>query len=147
MNKFQVKPSVYYGDGALKILNDLGYEKVLVITDPFMVTSGNIQPVLNEIAPQATVTVFSEIHPDPDTMLVAAGMETFMKTDPDLIIACGGGSTIDAAKSILYCSQKVGGTEKKRWFVAIPTTSGTGSEVTNFSVITVDDRKIPVWMY
>lgn len=144
MNKFQVKPAVYYGTGALKILSELEYQKVLVITDPFMVKSGNIQPVLAEIQKSASVTIFSDIYPDPDTALVASGIECFAESDPDLVIACGGGSTIDAAKSILYCSGQVAGTDRKRWFVAIPTTSGTGSEVTNFSVITADDRKIPV---
>lgn len=144
MNKFQVKPAVYYGTGALKILNELEYQKVLVITDPFMAESGNIQPVLDEIRKGANVTIFSDIHPDPDTALVAQGMECFAGADPDLVVACGGGSTIDAAKSILYCSRQIMGADRKRWFAAIPTTSGTGSEVTNFSVITVDDRKVPV---
>lgn len=144
MKKFQVKPVVYYGTGALQILGSLEYEKVLVVTDPFMVSSKNIQPVMDHIRREAGVTVFSDIHPDPDTALVAKGMEVFLQSAPDLVIACGGGSTIDAAKSILYCSSQVTNDKKKVWFVAIPTTSGTGSEVTNFSVVTVDDRKIPL---
>ena len=144
MRKFDIRPAVYFGTGSLKMLHELTYSRVLVITDPFMEKSGGIKPVLNELNKDAEVTIFSEIHPDPDTVLVAAGMEVFLKVNPDLIIACGGGSTIDAAKSIIYCSKKVERENQRRIFVAVPTTSGTGSEVTSFSVITVDNRKIPV---
>lgn len=144
MKKFQIKPAVYFGAGSIQVLGELAYKSALVITDPFMVKSGNIKPVMEQLRTDAQVTVFDHIYPDPDTALIAEGMEAFIKTNPDLIIACGGGSTIDAAKSILYCSGKIAEKEKKRLFVAIPTTSGTGSEVTNFSVITMDQRKIPV---
>lgn len=144
MKKFQIKPIVYFGPGSLQILGELEYQNVLVITDPFMAKSGNINPVLSELKKNAKVTIFSKIHPDPDTALIADGISVFMETNPDLVIACGGGSTIDAAKSVLYCSQRLKRTERVLQFIAIPTTSGTGSEVTNFSVITVDDRKVPV---
>ena len=144
MKKFQIKPAVYFGAGSIQVLDELAYNRVLVITDPFMVKSGNIEPVTKQLRTDAEVTVFDHIYPDPDTALIAEGTEVFIKTDPDLIIACGGGSTIDTAKSILYCSGKIAENEKKRVFVAIPTTSGTGSEVTNFSVIRMDQRKIPV---
>lgn len=144
MKKFQIKPAVYFGAGSIQALNELEYKSALVITDPFMVKSGNIKPVTEQLRSDAQVTVFDHIYPDPDTALIAEGTEVFVRTDPDLFIACGGGSTIDAAKSILYCSEKIANKGKKRTFVAIPTTSGTGSEVTNFSVITVDHRKVPV---
>ena len=132
MKKFQIKPIVFYGSGALEILDSLEYQSALIVTDPFMVSSNHIQPVLDHVKAGAEITVFSDIHPDPDTALVAKGMEVFLKTEPDLVVACGGGSTIDAVKSILYCSRQMKKDSKKVCFVAIPTTSGTGSEVTNF---------------
>lgn len=75
---------------------------------------------------------------------VEAGVQEFVSFDPDCVIALGGGSPIDAAKAIIHFSYKLYESLniKKEVFIAVPTTSGTGSEVTSYSVITAGDRKI-----
>lgn len=142
-NIFQIKPAVYYGCDSVDLLRQLDYTRALVVTDPFMKKSGMLEQVLGRLKGEDTYLVFAEIRPDPDTALVSAGVKALLEWSPDLVIAFGGGSTIDAAKSILYCAGRVSG-HPHIYFVAIPTTSGTGSEVTNFSVITMDGKKVPL---
>ena len=90
--------------------------------------------------------VFTDVHPDPDIKVIADGMKRYMECKADVLVALGGGSVIDTAKGILYFASKLTGCEeeefKKPLFIAIPSTSGTGSEVTNFSVITSDEGKV-----
>lgn len=91
-------------------------------------------------------TVFTDVHPDPDVKVIADGMKLYMESDADVLVALGGGSVIDTAKGILYFASKLvssdGKEYKKPLFIAIPSTSGTGSEVTNFSVITSEEGKV-----
>lgn len=143
VKKFQIKSAVYFGKNSLHCLAEKNYQNVLVITDPFMKESGNIELVLTHLKAEAKVTLFSRIYPDPDAALIAEGMKVYLEVEPDMVIACGGGSTIDAVKSILFCCSKVR-EGISPLFVAIPTTSGTGSEVTNFSVVTMEGQKIPI---
>lgn len=138
MQSFNVKPTIYFGHGSLGKLNDIVNEKVLIITDPFMVKSGAINKITENIVSK-NISVFSEIVPDPPIELVVKGMEELSKAEPDIIIALGGGSAIDAAKAIMDFSKKVM-TIKDIEFIAIPTTSGTGSEVTSFAVITDKEK-------
>jgi alcohol dehydrogenase class IV len=90
--------------------------------------------------------VFTDVRPDPDVKLIADGMKIYLESGADVLVAIGGGSSIDAAKGILYFASKFdqpdGQKFKKPLFIAIPSTSGTGSEVTNFSVITSDEGKV-----
>ena len=134
MNTFDIKTKVHFGEGSLKALNELKGKKVFIVTDPFMVKSGTITKITDELQ-QSTYTVFSEIVPDPPIELVVAGIEAIGKFSPDAIVALGGGSAIDAAKAIMDFSKKILKTNEIE-FIAIPTTSGTGSEVTSFAVIT-----------
>ena len=89
--------------------------------------------------------VFTGVKPDPDVNVVAAGVEAYESCNADLLVALGGGSVIDTAKAILYFvweRHKARGEKfEKPCFVAIPSTSGTGSEVTNFSVISAKGAK------
>ena len=91
-------------------------------------------------------TVFTDVHPDPDVKVIADGMKLYMESNADVLVALGGGSVIDTAKGILYFASKMLSTEDKEYkkplFIAVPSTSGTGSEVTNFSVITSEDGKV-----
>jgi alcohol dehydrogenase class IV len=137
---FRVNPLIYFGPDSTQVLSQTPFLRAMVVTDPFMKESGMLDRVLSQL--KGECRVFSEIRPDPDAALVAKGVKALLEWNPDLVIAFGGGSSIDAAKSIVhYAGNILGGTEKIRFF-AIPTTSGTGSEVTNFSVITVDGRKM-----
>lgn len=134
MDNFKLKTHICFGKGALERLEIIGNKKVFIVTDPFMVSSGMIDKITEKLK-SAEVTVFSEIVPDPPIELVVRGIEEIQKAEPEVLIALGGGSSIDAAKAIMDFSKKV--TKVKQMeFIAIPTTSGTGSEVTSFAVIT-----------
>lgn len=149
MTRFSIKPEVYFQAGALEYLTTLQAERALLVTDPFMVKAGyadKIQKILN--CSVGECAVFSEVRPDPPIEIVAQGAAMVAALKPDLVIALGGGSSIDAAKSILFFAERIAGGEdslrRKPLFIAIPTTSGTGSEVTSFSVMTVGSKKVPL---
>lgn len=135
MSKFQSGGRILMGGNMLGQVLDRS-SKVFVICDPFLVESGGISYITDELNSMGvSYEVFSGIQPDPTVDIVMAGMEKLLAFEPNVSIAIGGGSAIDAAKAMVYFSRKenlLGEVE----FVAIPTTSGTGSEVTSFSVIT-----------
>ena len=87
--------------------------------------------------------VFSDIVPDPPIDKVISGIQVMDEFHAEVIIAVGGGSAIDAAKAMNFFGKRTLQTEIEQ-FIAIPTTSGTGSEVTNFSVITIPEKEIKV---
>lgn len=140
MEDFKIKTSIYFGEGSLERLSHIGSKNVLIITDPFMVKSGTINKITDKLV-SASVTVFSEIIPDPPIELVVKGIEELNKVNPEVIVALGGGSAIDAAKAIMDFSKNILSL-KNIEFIAIPTTSGTGSEVTSFSVITDKEKGV-----
>lgn len=140
MEDFKIKTSIYFGEGSLERLSHIGNKNVLIITDPFMVKSGTINKITDKLV-SASVTVFSEIVPDPPIELVVKGIEELNKVNPEVIVALGGGSAIDAAKAIMDFSKNILSL-KNIEFIAIPTTSGTGSEVTSFSVITDKEKGV-----
>jgi alcohol dehydrogenase class IV len=126
-------PDLYFGTNAISSLERLNSKKVAIVTDAFMVSSGKTRTLIKAM-PYATVLVFSDVKPDPNTTVIVEGVQQFKSFQPDVIIALGGGSSLDAAKSIkitledLYQGQKIE-------LIAIPTTSGSGSEVTSYAVI------------
>lgn len=134
MKSFCMKTKIYFGEGSLDQLKELKGNRVFVITDPFMVKSGSIEKITSKIT-NKEVEVFSDIVPDPPIELIVDGISKITKFNPDTIIALGGGSAIDAAKAIMDFAKKIVKIEEIE-FIAIPTTSGTGSEVTSFAVIT-----------
>lgn len=143
MDNFTVKPQIYFGAGSLEYLSILKFKKAFVVTDPFMVKSGTINKVTSMLEKGGIpYEVFSDIVPDPPIELVAQGIKAMDKCNPDVMITLGGGSAIDASKAIRKFRTMVKkGLEPNSEvidtaFIAIPTTSGTGSEVTSFSVIT-----------
>ena len=131
------------------ILESLGVKKPLIITDDMMVKLGyvdNIQAVLKEA--QISADVFSDTVPEPTESSISAGVSQVKAQDYDGLIALGGGSPIDSAKAISILG-KFGGVMRDYKFprqvdetglpiIAIPTTAGTGSEVTRFTIITDD---------
>lgn len=140
VDTFEITTKVIFGQDALNYIKNFQDEKVFIVTDPFMVKSG----IINKITDYLTTNsyeVFSDIVPDPPMELVVKGVEAVTKFKPNCIIALGGGSAIDAAKAIMDFSRKIGNLEAMK-FIAIPTTSGTGSEVTSFAVITDQEKGV-----
>lgn len=134
MKSFYVKPHVYMDtDGVSEVLK--GRTRAFIVTDSFMVSSG-MTGYLTKIMDASGIPykIFSEVKPDPDLATIAAGMSMMQEFSPDILFALGGGSAIDAAKAMNYLLAS-GGLLDKCYFVAVPTTSGTGSEVTSFAVI------------
>ena len=132
-----------------QILKSLGIKNPLIITDDMMVKLGyvdNIQGILKEA--QISADVFSDTVPEPTEMSISAGVSQVKAKDYDGLIALGGGSPIDSAKAISILG-RFGGDMRDYKFprqvdetglpiIAIPTTAGTGSEVTRFTIITDD---------
>lgn len=116
-------------------------KRVFIVTDKFMHESGRTSYLTEHIAKNADYFIFSEVTPDPDIQIITVGVEKIINFKPDILVALGGGSPIDAAKAIMFFARKQFKLEDCP-FVAIPTTSGTGSEVTKFSVITDSEKGV-----
>lgn len=140
MDQFGVKTRIIMGDGLGSLTGRM--KKAFVVTDSFMAKSGKVEYVTTRLD-QAKVAyqVFSEISAEPDIGVVTLGVGQMMEFDPDTVICLGGGAAIDAAKAIVFIAQKAGG-RSGIFFVAIPTTSGTGSEVSRFAVITDKEKEV-----
>ena len=110
-------------------------KRVLVVTDRYFSQKAR---EIGSLIPNAETAVFDEVIPDPPAELVAKGAAVCARFRPDLLIALGGGSPMDCAKGIKLAA------DHPISFVAIPTTSGSGSEVTSFSVLTHGGVKHPV---
>ncbi len=139
MNIFKLKPELVFGKNSLEFIRNFKEDKVFIIADPFMVKSGKTALLCDMLGGETEV--FSDIVPDPPMEVVTKGIDKVLKFKPQTVIAIGGGSAIDAAKAIVNFAQKIAKSEKIR-FIAVPTTSGTGSEVTSFAVITNKDKGI-----
>jgi len=136
MKKFVIKPKIVFENNAITYLRTMCETKFFIICDPFLVKNKMIDKVTDEIG-QRDYKIYSDIIPDPPLEVVAKGIVELQKYCPDCVVAIGGGSAIDTAKAILFYSKN-----KDVKFIAIPTTSGTGSEVTSFSVITDKSKGI-----
>ena len=136
MQEFNVSTKVFFGPGALERLRQVEGRRVLIVTDHFMNQMGVPERVASFLT-DCTISVFDGVVPDPPIEVVTAGVEAFRDCGAQAVIAVGGGSTIDAAKAIREVAKQALGvdTDKMECF-AIPTTSGTGSEVTDYAVIT-----------
>ncbi len=151
MNRFKIRTEVRFNQNALDTLTEFDGRSAVIITDKFMVSSGMIQKILDKMTGYKSVAVFDEVTPDPTVSLIAKGLDFITKNRGEIIIALGGGSPIDAAKAIVFMASQSGMSDLK--LIAIPTTSGTGSEVTKFAVVTdekqnlkyplVDERMLP----
>ncbi|PFK73624.1 bifunctional acetaldehyde-CoA/alcohol dehydrogenase [Bacillus cereus] len=164
MQWFKLPPKIYFEKHATAYLANMpNISRAFIVTDPGMVEHGYVDTVthyLNKHANDVKIEVFFEVEQDPSDETVFKGAEMMRSFKPDVIIALGGGSAMDAAKGmwLFYehpettfygIKQKFLDIRKrtckypelgnKAQFVAIPTTSGTGSEVTPFAVIT--DKK------
>ena len=163
---FKVPPKVYFKRGAVDLaLRELqGKKRAFIVTDRFLFNSGavdNIVRVLDEVG--IDHQIFFDVKPDPTLSTIRQAMEIVRPYEPDIIIALGGGSPMDAAKIIWLMYEQpdtvfedismrfmdirkrichIPELGKKATMVAIPTTSGTGSEVTPFAIITDDETHV-----
>lgn len=133
MNTFRAKTEIRFGSGALDSLSEFKYDKAAIITDAFMVKSGVADKIAAKLTGCKDIKVFGDVKPNPPIELVAEGLKFLLDNDIQFVVALGGGSSIDAAKSMIIIAKNNG---KDIPFVAVPTTSGTGSEVTKFAVVT-----------
>lgn len=161
MQWFKIPPKIYFERGATQYLEKMpDITRVAIITDEAMVKLGYVEKVeyyLRKRRLPVAIEIFSDVEPDPSVETVERGTRMLAAFKPDCIIALGGGSPMDAAKAMwlfyeypdtsfdslkmkfldirkrIYKYPRLG---SKAQFVAIPTTSGTGSEVTSFAVIT-----------
>lgn len=136
MEQFSLKPTLYFGPNALEALEQLAKQRVFLVTDAFLVKSGLLDRVTERLA-GSTVEVFDQVIPDPPLPLIAQGVQNFRAFGPDVLVALGGGSPMDCAKAVRHFA---GG--KRLPFWCVPTTAGTGSEVTSFAVLTDPDRGV-----
>ncbi|MCL2865474.1 MAG: iron-containing alcohol dehydrogenase [Lachnospiraceae bacterium] len=146
MKSFEMKTKIFFGDNALNRLMEIPYERILIITDHFMAGSPMIDLILSPLKQGGKqIEIFKDVVPDPPIDKISEGVEVMLKYKPDAVVAVGGGSAIDAAKAIREFSLRIDAYQEVG-LIAIPTTSGTGSEVTSFSVITDPEaqRKYPL---
>ncbi|MBE6927678.1 MAG: iron-containing alcohol dehydrogenase [Ruminococcaceae bacterium] len=134
MKDFRLKTQLCF---RLDALSRMDYKKVLLVTDSFFVQNGTAEKI-RQLCKNAQLFVFDKVQPDPPLALIADGVAILTSFLPDAIIALGGGSAIDCAKGILAMS------ESNAKLIAIPTTSGTGSEVTSFAILTHNGIKHPL---
>ncbi|WFD12345.1 iron-containing alcohol dehydrogenase [Tepidibacter hydrothermalis] len=146
-DKFKLKSKVYFNKESIHFLEEINGTRAFIVSDSIMDELGYQQKTIDCLSKAGiSSVVFSEICPDPDANVIAKGIKSFEESNADVIVAIGGGSAIDSAKGILYFTWKLrssnGQDMKKPLFIAIPSTSGTGSEVTDFTVITSGQEKV-----
>ena len=172
---FRTPEKVYFKNGSLPValdeLGDMGKKRAFVVTDTFLYKSGFANCITDKLSELGIAYhVFSDVQPDPTLANAQAGAKEMAEFEPDVIIALGGGSAMDAAKIMwvlyehpdadfedmamdfmdirkrIYKFPKMG---EKAYFVAVPTSAGTGSEVTPFAIITDQDTgtKYPIADY
>ena len=137
MDVFCCNTKVISGAGAISALEKFKADRVFLVADPYFMKDGTAKRALDASKAQCS-EVFGNIQPDPTVELAAEGTIKLKEFKPDLIIALGGGSAIDCAKAMKFFA------EERCSFAAIPTTSGSGSEVTDFAVLTYGDTKYPL---
>lgn len=166
---FRAPEKIYFKKGSMPVAldelgNELNKKRAFIVTDKFLYTNGYTKPIENKLD-QLSIqhTCFYDVKPDPDLTTATLGAKAMLEFKPDVIISLGGGSAMDAAKIMwimyehpdvnfldmamrfmdirkrVYRFPKMG---TKAYMVAIPTSSGTGSEVTPFAVITDDSTGV-----
>ena len=138
MKRFKLSTEVLFSEDAIDALLEEKDENAVLITDKFMVDSGMADIILKKLSNCNSVSVFDEVIPDPPMDLIERGIDFLQDKDCDVVVALGGGSSIDAAKAIVFMARKIELAQnpestKKIKLIALPTTSGTGSEVTQFA--------------
>lgn len=134
MNEFALRTRILTCSGAAAQIEAMHIRRLLVVSDPYFVKNGTAQA----LARAETVEVFGEVTPDPGLTLAAKGSALVQSFRPDAVLALGGGSAMDCAKAMVCLS----GLSPQ--LIAVPTTSGSGSEVTDFAILTHQGVKHPL---
>lgn len=145
MEEFIVPTRIYSGTDSLNRLNNFQNEKILLVCDAFLPGTDTLKKIESHIDTSNKCEIFSDVKPDPPLDNIMKGVQQFLKLKPTIMIGIGGGSALDTGKGIRFFGEKLGKLKIKQ-YVGIPTTSGTGSEVTNTAVIsdTKNKKKIPI---
>ncbi len=136
---FNLATKIITGENPLGVLDEIKGKRVLIICDAFLAKCDNLSKIKHQLSQANTLSVFADVKPDPTVHDVANGIAELLTFTPDILLAYGGGSAIDQAKAIRYLGDKKGGAVEQ--LIVIPTTSGTGSEVTRASVISIPEKK------
>lgn len=156
---FKVPEQIYFNPGSISVLNNLNTKKVFIVTNRTMERNGTVRRIIENLPQNSTVKIFSSVEAEPSREVLYEGLSYINGFEVDLFIALGGGSVIDATKVIrlMYENPLITLEElsidfvdfrkrtvkfpvlSKTKLIAIPTTSGTGSEVSPVCVIT--DKK------
>ena len=137
MEQFECKTKIISGPGAVSALAGLGAKRLFLVTDPYFTKNGTAARVAQTVG-AAETEIFDRVVPDPSVELAAEGTARVRAFKPDVMVALGGGSAMDCAKAVSWFSGE------KLKLVAIPTTSGSGSEVTDFAILTHNRVKHPL---
>ncbi len=174
MQWFKIPAKIYFERNSIEYLHQMKeMSRIIIVTDRSMVDLGYVNRVTDQLklrSPEVQYQLFCDVEPDPSIQTVLKGVQLMRSFEPDTIIALGGGSSMDAAKGmwLFYEHPEVNFNDLKQKFmdirkrafqypelgkkanlICIPTTSGTGSEVTPFAVITdkVEHKKYPLTDY
>lgn len=145
METIQIPTKILSGVDSLDELTNISNENIFMVCDSFLPDTPTLKTICSKINDSNQVTIFSNVKPDPPLENIIDGVKQYLTVKPTVMIAIGGGSAIDTGKAIRFFGEKIV-QEDIKFFTAIPTTSGTGSEVTNTSVIsdTANHRKFPI---
>lgn len=158
MMQFTVPRNVFYGAGAISRVTELPATRAMIVSDAVMLKLGWVDRVKGFLEASGTeVAVFAEAEPDPSRITVGRGVEMMREFEPDLVVGLGGGSSIDAGKAMWVFYElpdmtwdvasvpfSIPPLRAKARFIAIPSTSGTGTEVGIGAVITDTEATPPV---
>jgi alcohol dehydrogenase class IV len=159
--KFLIPSSIIYGPGSIESIGDLvlglNVKKVLIVTDKIMVQLGNVETVAAALKKKGIgYEVYDEVATEPTIAYVEAGLKVYKEGGCEALVAVGGGSPIDTAKAISVMSTNGGSIRDYKGMdkltkcgapiVAVPTTSGTGSEATRIAVITDEENDVKMMM-
>lgn len=140
MSNVYIKTKIRSGHYAMEYLRKIRKKRILVVCDKFLSESGAINYITDALDSSNCVELFDQAIPDPTIEVVGKGLSVICRVRPEIVIGFGGGSAIDTAKGIIYFAG-VKELVPKPKFITIPTTSGTGSEVTSAAVITDPENK------
>ena len=149
--EFVLNTKIISGNNSLSNLDLSNSKRISIFTDNNMLKIGACNSTIELIKKNNIgYEIFSEIEPDPNFEIVIKCLNKILTFNSDTVIAIGGGSVIDTAKAVIYfaleINKRLSNNSNKPLFIAIPTTSGTGSEVTSYSIITDKEthRKVPI---